>query len=333
MSELTKEKVYKKELIKAGAEGNNNLERIRSLQNGGGSSQKYIVEKVGEDNGNRRIQFTTLTANNNILNFGGGKYNPRYTPSYELVMYSLDNKTFSTRSVLPNGTAINPLIVEFCGMFLLLTQGANWKLIIQALKADGVAGDVFEEIYAVDNLTTYDVSNAFIDGWKMFIVDRNCGLYSIDIIANKENKGFSFENPVAFSYYQGEKPDSSATLIDSIKIGTKIYMLTYYSNSYSLYSFDLTNSTWKKETTLQFQTGIDEKNGCFIGNDYYFVLYENYISSIYKLNLLNLEVTKLDVEGDFPKDSQLFDFNGEIGIAGGTGNNVHFVISKLTPKP
>lgn len=31
MSELTKEKIYKKELEKVGAEGNNNLERIRSL--------------------------------------------------------------------------------------------------------------------------------------------------------------------------------------------------------------------------------------------------------------------------------------------------------------
>lgn len=38
MSELTKEKIYKSELIKAGATGNNNLERIRSLAGGGGSS-------------------------------------------------------------------------------------------------------------------------------------------------------------------------------------------------------------------------------------------------------------------------------------------------------
>lgn len=35
MSELTKEKIYKSELIKGGATGNNNLERIRSLAGGG----------------------------------------------------------------------------------------------------------------------------------------------------------------------------------------------------------------------------------------------------------------------------------------------------------
>ena len=40
MSELTKEKIYKKELIAGGATGNNNLERIRSLTGGGGTSSK-----------------------------------------------------------------------------------------------------------------------------------------------------------------------------------------------------------------------------------------------------------------------------------------------------
>lgn len=35
MSELTKEKIYKKELEKVGGEGNNNLERIRSLAGSG----------------------------------------------------------------------------------------------------------------------------------------------------------------------------------------------------------------------------------------------------------------------------------------------------------
>lgn len=42
MSELTKEKIYKNELIKAGAEGNNNLARIRSLQNGGGGGKTSL---------------------------------------------------------------------------------------------------------------------------------------------------------------------------------------------------------------------------------------------------------------------------------------------------
>lgn len=38
MSELTKEKIYKKELEKVGGEGNNNLERIRSLGGGSGDN-------------------------------------------------------------------------------------------------------------------------------------------------------------------------------------------------------------------------------------------------------------------------------------------------------
>lgn len=46
MSELTKEKIYKKELEKVGAEGNNNLERIRSLAGGGGETPHLYEIKV-----------------------------------------------------------------------------------------------------------------------------------------------------------------------------------------------------------------------------------------------------------------------------------------------
>lgn len=46
MSELTKEKIYKRELLKKGATGNNNLERIRSLQNGGGGGGDTPNEEI-----------------------------------------------------------------------------------------------------------------------------------------------------------------------------------------------------------------------------------------------------------------------------------------------
>lgn len=55
MSELAKEKLYRKELIAGGATGNNNLERIRSLQGGGGktttslkTTRKYPFVKTKE---------------------------------------------------------------------------------------------------------------------------------------------------------------------------------------------------------------------------------------------------------------------------------------------
>ena len=44
MSELTIEKIYKNELIKAGASGNNNLERIRNLAGGGGGSEIHLYQ-------------------------------------------------------------------------------------------------------------------------------------------------------------------------------------------------------------------------------------------------------------------------------------------------
>ena len=49
MSELTKEKIYKKELEKVGAEGNNNLERIRSLGGGGGTTVVANPELSGDE--------------------------------------------------------------------------------------------------------------------------------------------------------------------------------------------------------------------------------------------------------------------------------------------
>ena len=46
MSELTREKIYKRELLKKGATGNDNLERIRSLQNGGGGEVDTPNEEI-----------------------------------------------------------------------------------------------------------------------------------------------------------------------------------------------------------------------------------------------------------------------------------------------
>ena len=46
MSELTREKIYKRELLKKGATGNDNLERIRSLQNGGGGGVDTPNEEI-----------------------------------------------------------------------------------------------------------------------------------------------------------------------------------------------------------------------------------------------------------------------------------------------
>lgn len=47
MSELTKEKIYKKELIAGGATGNNNLERIRSLAGGGTRYVSLPIDSTG----------------------------------------------------------------------------------------------------------------------------------------------------------------------------------------------------------------------------------------------------------------------------------------------
>ncbi len=336
MSELTKEKIYKKELIAGGATGNNNLERIRSLAGGSGGNKKYIVEKIGEDNGKRRIDFTTLAVSNNIFSFGGAKYDPRFTQTYELVAYNRESNQFSTRNIFGQVT-VNPVIIEFGGMFLFVANNANNynQLMIKALPVSEMYGDTFADFYSVDNFVDYDIKYAFIDGWKMYILDSGYNLYSINIEVDVTNKTISFTNPTKLTYYEGEKPTQSV-IVDSYKIGVKIYVLISVGNQFELYSFNLITSTWEKETTLQLgeNISIPEKNGCFIGNDYYFIsrdIVQN--KTLYKFNLLTFETTKLDIEGDYPFDAQLFNYDGEIGIAGGTGSNVHFVISKLTPKP
>ena len=67
MSELTKEKIYKKELEKVGGEGNNNLERIRSLAGGGGGAtlyQHHIEIYDGEENETACVMLNIVSANN-----------------------------------------------------------------------------------------------------------------------------------------------------------------------------------------------------------------------------------------------------------------------------
>lgn len=68
MSELTREKIYKKELEKVGGEGNNNLERIRSLA--GGSGGTLYKNRIGisfrnEEGGSLGgILYVTYSSNN-----------------------------------------------------------------------------------------------------------------------------------------------------------------------------------------------------------------------------------------------------------------------------
>lgn len=77
MSELTKEKIYKRELLKKGATGNNNLERIRSLQNGGGGEGDTPNEEISvlenfifEEN-----SMAMAVVGDYVYSFGGRKYN------------------------------------------------------------------------------------------------------------------------------------------------------------------------------------------------------------------------------------------------------------------
>lgn len=97
MSELTKEKIYKKELIAGGATGNNNLERIRSLASGGGKG-KYTLEKEFFDLGGNTFSNVAYGIEGGNLVVVGG-LTPSGNYSNLVKMISMDAKETYTPQI------------------------------------------------------------------------------------------------------------------------------------------------------------------------------------------------------------------------------------------
>ena len=91
MSELTREKIYKRELLKKGATGNDNLERIRSLKKGGevvDNGEK--IERLGN-----ALSITMASATEvggNIYIFGGRNGTNVYN---RITKYNFETETFT----------------------------------------------------------------------------------------------------------------------------------------------------------------------------------------------------------------------------------------------
>ena len=124
MSELTKEKIYKRELLKKGATGNNNLERIRSLQNGGGggcdtpNEEISVLDFTFEEN-----EMAMAVVGDYVYSFGGRIYNQSPLNLIKKINIKTQISTILTTRLpikLSNATAvaIGGLIYIFGGRIL-----------------------------------------------------------------------------------------------------------------------------------------------------------------------------------------------------------------------
>lgn len=330
MSELTKEKIYKNELIKAGAEGNNNLERIRSLA-GGGKKKEYTIERIANDQSYRRNNLTTLVRNGVVWSFGGNKLAPTVTPTNEVTSYQIENGRFESRSIMPN-QVLNPIILDYCGSFLYIFAQNNTAY-IYSLPILEAMGSSFEQlaVCALESEINQYLIGAFIDGARLFIVDNYFHVAYMEFTLDESTKELSIVEQGVIPYID-ERPSNSLTCLNSWMLGGKIYI---YCDDNAIYSYTFGSTRWVKETTLTDYTMV-ANCGCLIGKDYYFTTALEYGVALHKLDSVTFEVEdiKVDEQTNYALigGAELFDFGGEIGIAGGTAVATHYEILKIVEK-
>lgn len=196
MSELAKEKLYRKELIKAGATGDNNVARIRSLSGGGSGKKVELLEtKIPTPVRNPLL----VRIDDEIFILGGITNNNQYSPN----IYAFNLKTKEIRFVSNNF----PKIVG--GDILRIGNGLFW---IVGGNIDGVtsnkiyswtyrpesSSNYFEEVtqFALDE--NESVTKAVKYGTGYFIFCDSKRVYKLEQI--RQNDVY-YPNNITFTLY------------------------------------------------------------------------------------------------------------------------------------
>lgn len=283
MSELTREKIYKKELIAGGATGNNNLERIRSLAGGCTSSKlqsaraKAAVRNLGE--------FETKVWNNQPVEFYG-------------------------RAVWTDGD--NIYFTSGRGSYILNKETSTWEEI------DLGAGNITTDDMWTDGENTY----AYVYGGAGYIFDKKKKKWLPKEFNVSFNGGGAVwtdgENIYAYNganEYLWNKENQSWEVIPSNVPQNFASILvwsdgtnTYCSNNGNNYVLDKATHTWSAKEW----NGLTNINGSFVWFDGKNVHYSDG-SSIPQ----NIKHYVLDIETSTWEE---ISYSSEVGYF--TGNNV-----------
>lgn len=226
MSELTREKIYKRELLKKGATGNNNLERIRSIKKGGevvDNGEK--IENYGD-----LFPFTMASATEvggNIYIFGGRNST---NVSNQIRKYNCETGTFTNlQTTLPYN------------LFMLQTASCGNKIyIFGGRKRVGTSESSNTKMWCFDTktetLTTYEqesyYSGAVAVGGYIYLIYTTGGSSSGSIRKLDVETG-NISNITSFPH--------DVTYINLESVGNNIYLFGNGDNT--IYKFDTVNET------------------------------------------------------------------------------------------
>lgn len=287
MSELTREKIYRNELIKAGATGNNNLERIRSLQNGGGGGTGKVNETLSTISEYQLADVGVASVGDYIYLFGGKKngvvqntivkLNSK-TLQAETLNVTLDYRTYSMTAV-----AIGGFVYAFGGRIIDgNTDTTNAKF---------YCFDTAKE--TISELSSWGfVLNGATIGNYIYALNTTGDLCEIDVV-NKQSKRVLINYFPTYLY--GSKIAS---------VGSNLYILggEHFSK---IYKYNVI-SNLVTELTFEFETEFASMAVSTIGSNIYIFGGLKMLNpqlacdSIYKIDTIKDEVKLLSLKLPIP---------------------------------
>lgn len=305
MSELTKEKIYKNELIKAGAEGNNNLERIRSLQNGGGGGGDTPKEEIKVISSLPYIEgvakVAAATIGDKIYVFGGNVG----VNAVSKMIYEFDTKTKNVEYVdaFPNSVGLYSEAAAAVGNNVYIFGGRK-----KVGSSDSTNNDIYK-YSATNNITSkLSISSSYQKnymcavavGGKIYLLEptqtHRFSLYVFDVETETVGSGSAV-------YLE----TTTATLFETKAVAVGGYIYYFYEDKIS--KLDVENLTL---STLEITLPEYLKNEAIttIGGDIY--LFGGNTNSVYKFSTTTETIEKLSLE-----------FNEMTSAATAVGSNIY----------
>lgn len=239
MSELAKEKLYRKELIKVGGKGNSNIERIRSLENaGGGGGILSFNKEYYNMAGNSFYLSACGILGNKIIRVDGLNANGKYQNQISTIenIDDLDNISVSNLGSMPNYATQGCGFVYGGKLYVVGGQTANYVTNQNGCCVDFETNEIYNFECVMPELIN---GKAVVDGKTIFIVGGftlNSGARTKIIILTMEyNDVLGFDIPV----YLGESSTTSIAFDRCAveKIGKYCYAFATVSNK--IYKFEL----------------------------------------------------------------------------------------------
>ncbi len=303
MSELTKEKIYRNELIKAGATGNNNLERIRSLQNGGGGgTPKEEIKEISNLPYYEGVAKAAAASIGDKIYVFGGKTSGNTVSN---MIYRFDTKTKNTEYVdtFPSSVGLYSEAAAAVGNNVYLFGGRK-----KVGSSDSANNDIYK--YSATNNITSKLSISSYQKNYMCAVAVGGKIYLLAPTETHRFELYVFDVETETVESSGSAvylETTTAILFETKAVAVGGYIYYFYEDKIS--KLDVENLTLSTlEITLPEYLKYEAITA--IGGDIY--LFGGETNSVYKFSTTTETIEKLSLE-----------FNEMESAATAVGSNIY----------